>query len=80
MVFAAIHGNPSRCLRLISLQKQHCPQGASISFIRKVAVQLLSSFAFLEGLGIIHADLKPENVLLCFQSSGFELPLTITSE
>lgn len=32
--------------------------------VRKVAVQLLTSLAFVKQCGIIHADLKPENVLL----------------
>ena len=38
--------------------------GLSVSEIRKVAIQLLTSFAFLRRANIIHADLKPENVLL----------------
>ncbi len=32
--------------------------------IRAFAIQLLASLAFLKELGVIHSDLKPENVLM----------------
>jgi serine/threonine protein kinase len=36
----------------------------SLARIQHIARQLLQSVAFLHSLGLIHADLKPENVLI----------------
>jgi dual specificity tyrosine-phosphorylation-regulated kinase 2/3/4 len=38
--------------------------GLSLSLVRKVAIQLLNSLRFLHLHNIIHADIKPENILL----------------
>lgn len=37
---------------------------ARLQAVRKVAVQVLSALAFLQEEGIVHGDLKPENLLL----------------
>ncbi|DAZ97155.1 TPA: hypothetical protein N0F65_004769 [Lagenidium giganteum] len=39
-------------------------QGLSVASIRRIAIQLLESLAFLRTQHIIHCDLKPENVLI----------------
>ena len=36
--------------------------------VRAFAIQLLSALAFLKGLGVIHSDIKPENVLMRHRS------------
>ena len=36
----------------------------SVEELRKVAYQLLSSVAFLHGHGIVHADIKPDNIMM----------------
>lgn len=32
--------------------------------VRKIAKQVLESLAFIHGLGLVHADIKPENILI----------------
>ena len=39
-----------------------CPQ--VIDDIRKVSVQLLKAIGFMQQQNVIHADLKPDNILL----------------
>jgi serine/threonine protein kinase len=39
-------------------------QGLGMGQVRKVALQLLKALAHLKSLGIVHCDIKPENVLL----------------
>ena len=39
-------------------------QGMGLGQVRKVALQLLKALKHLKGLGIVHCDVKPENVLL----------------
>lgn len=39
-------------------------KGLSMSFIKKITLQLFQSLKVLESCGIIHCDLKPENVLM----------------
>lgn len=39
-------------------------KGLSLSLVRKFALQVLSAFSYAKKLRIIHADFKPENVLL----------------
>lgn len=36
----------------------------NVEIIRKVAIQLMTSLAFLKSLRIIHGDIKPENIVL----------------
>lgn len=45
-------------------KNQTCVKYFNLDRCRKIAVQLLTSVAQLHKIGIIHADLKPENVLL----------------
>lgn len=48
------------------------------SHVQAMAKQLIRSVCFLHDLGIIHTDLKPENVLLCDESSMEKsLPLSV---
>ncbi|TNJ29653.1 Kinase, CMGC DYRK [Giardia muris] len=45
------------------LQKKNL-RGLSLTLVRKFALQVLSAFSFAHKLRIIHADVKPENILL----------------
>lgn len=48
------------------------------SHVQAMAKQLIRSVCFLHDLGIIHTDLKPENVLLCDESAVEKsLPLSV---
>lgn len=48
-------------------------RGLNLEIIRKVAIQLMSSLAFLRGLRIIHGDIKPENIVLKeFNKTGMD--------
>lgn len=38
----------------------------------RLVSEILSALAFLHNIGVIHADLKPENVLLCSEKKGAE--------
>ena len=38
----------------------------------RLVQEILSALAFLHNIGITHADLKPENVLLCEKNQGSE--------
>lgn len=40
-------------------------RGVGIPLVRKFSVQILRALQYLRSLGIMHCDLKPENVLLC---------------
>ena len=39
--------------------------GVSVKLVRKLSVQILQALEYTKSLGIIHCDVKPENVLLC---------------
>lgn len=39
--------------------------GVSIKLTRKFAIQIMHALEYTKSLGIIHCDVKPENVLLC---------------
>lgn len=45
------------------LRKTHF-KGMAVDVIRKIAIQLITSLAFLKSLRIIHGDVKPENIVL----------------
>eukprot|EP00392_Amoebophrya_sp_AT5.2_P007205 g7219.t1 len=49
---------------LYEFAKKNRFQGVSLSLIRRFGTQLLHGLAFLRQCGIIHCDLKPENVVL----------------
>jgi serine/threonine protein kinase len=40
------------------------PSFFSISVIRKISAQILQALTILHSLNIIHADLKPENIMI----------------
>ena len=40
-------------------------RGVSLGLIRKFSRQILSALSYLRSHGVVHCDLKPENVLLC---------------
>lgn len=50
---------------LYDLLKRNSYQGFPLHMVRDFARQLLDAVSFLHGMGLIHTDLKPENVLLC---------------
>ena len=54
---------------LPDLLRQIRPYSLPMSSMRKLALQLLTSLSFLSSQGVIHADIRPENVgqlvLLC---------------
>ena len=39
--------------------------GVSVKLVRKLSVQIMQALEYTKSLGIIHCDIKPENVLLC---------------
>ena len=51
-------------VNLLQLLQQNQCKGLSCSLIRYFSKQLLQVLALLREMGIIHCDLKPENVLL----------------
>ena len=54
---------------LYDFMRLHDFQGLNLQLVHKFAVQLLHTLVFLKAEGIIHCDLKPENVLL--QNSNY---------
>jgi hypothetical protein len=53
---------------LPDLVRQIRPFSLSMTSMRKLAMQLLVSLSFLSSQGIIHADIRAENVSRCFAS------------
>ncbi|CAG9333127.1 DYRK4_1 [Blepharisma stoltei] len=51
-------------INLYELLRSNGSNGFSLSLVRRFAIQLLASLAFLSEHKIIHCDLKPENILL----------------
>lgn len=51
-------------INLYELLRSNGSSGFSLSLVRRFAIQLLASLAFLYENKIIHCDLKPENILL----------------
>lgn len=56
-------------MNLYDLLRVNRYQGFSISLIRKFTSQILVALNFAKSLGVIHCDLKPENVLLRSENS-----------
>jgi len=46
---------------------------AHVRAVRKVAMQIMQALLLLHEAGVVHSDLKPENVLLCGTGSGVRL-------
>eukprot|EP01083_Nonionella_stella_P263685 895460_1 len=46
-----------------------------LSTIRHISLQLFSAMSFLHGIGnCIHADIKPENILIKYENNNYDLP------
>jgi dual specificity tyrosine-phosphorylation-regulated kinase 2/3/4 len=61
-------------VNLYDLLKNNRFQGAQKGFIRRVAMQVLVALKLSHSLGIVHCDLKPENVVLRRENkSGIKL-------
>ncbi|KAG5185505.1 kinase-like domain-containing protein [Tribonema minus] len=50
---------------LYDVLKRNDYRGFPLRYVRDFARQLLEAVAFLHSMGLVHTDLKPENVLLC---------------
>lgn len=55
--------------------KQGGYRGLPLSLVRRLMSQLLDAMALLGDAGIIHSDVKPENILLVSQSAGADIKL-----
>lgn len=51
-------------INLYEFIKMNNFQGVSSGLVRRFAIQLLVSLHFMKERGIIHCDMKPENILL----------------
>ncbi len=49
---------------LYDILRRDCYEGFPVDLVRELARQLLETLSFLHGIGLIHTDLKPENVLV----------------
>ncbi len=49
---------------LLDLVKDHHYKGVPIPIVKNITRNMLTGLSFLHGCGIIHTDLKPENVLI----------------
>ena len=59
---------------LYSFMKMNRFSGLTLDLIRKIAIQLFQTLAFLYKCRIIHCDIKPENILLKnIKKSGIKL-------
>lgn len=57
-------------LNLFQFLNKNNFQGASIPLIRRISVQLFMALKTVHNVGIIHCDLKPDNVLLKFENKS----------
>lgn len=58
LVFELLHEN------LHSHIRDNNKKGLSLVSVRKIAAQILKALSFLESVGITHADIKPNNIML----------------
>lgn len=59
---------------LYELMSANSFKGLPESFIRIFAIQILNSLNFLDRMGVVHCDIKPENVVLkAWGKSGIKL-------
>ena len=66
LVFSNIHSPRPDTTILSSLQvlKDNSFQGLPESIIREISIGILEAVKFLNRLGVVHTDLKPENIIL----------------
>uniref|UniRef100_A0A7S4B584 dual-specificity kinase n=1 Tax=Chrysotila carterae TaxID=13221 RepID=A0A7S4B584_CHRCT len=65
----SFRGHACLCLELLSsslfdLLKGNGFRGISLTLIRRFAIQLVNAMLFLKKIGVIHFDIKPENIML----------------
>lgn len=82
IVFEFIQG--WRSTEFLSKLAQRSPLEQTYSVVQRMSAQLLEAISFLHYLGFIHADLKPENVMVDLEGNiwvidfGFSLKLPFT--
>lgn len=73
-------------LNLYQMLKQNYFKGLSMEVIKKIAVGVLNTLKVLHGIGYVHCDLKPENLMLkngkinCWKIIDFGSALCSTKE
>lgn len=51
------------------------PKASFLGEVRKLAYQLLSTVAFMHACGVVHADIKPDNILMAKPDYGMKVSL-----